>query len=48
MVIVESAKALGRDADARHYQQLLDALRTNAHRHFFNRESGNCIDGASF
>lgn len=44
-VMVEISRALGRDDDAQKYQSLLTDLRFNAHRHFFNPETGKYLDG---
>jgi alpha-L-rhamnosidase len=45
IIVIEAAKALGHADDAQIYQQRLDALRENAHRHFFDAENKRYIDG---
>lgn len=44
-VFVQAATILGKSADASTYSTRLAALRTGAHRHFFNPESKTYIDG---
>jgi len=44
-VFVQSAEILGRPDDAKTYAARLEALRKNAHKHFFNQDEGNYIDG---
>ena len=45
IVLVEAATALGCGEDAANYQKRLDALRENAHRHFYDAENKRYIDG---
>jgi alpha-L-rhamnosidase len=45
ITLVEAAHALGQPDDAKLYQQRLDALRKNAHRHFYDAENQRYIDG---
>ncbi len=45
MVFVQAAEILGRNEDAKVYQKRLDALRSNAHKHFYDPQNKRYIDG---
>lgn len=45
IVMVQAAEILGKTADVEIYQDRLVHLRRNAHRHFYNEETRNYIDG---
>ena len=45
MIMVQTAEVLGKTEDVAIYQDRLDHLRRNAHRHFYNEETRNYIDG---
>jgi alpha-L-rhamnosidase len=44
-VMIQMAEALGEKSDAEAYSNRLEALRENAHNHFFNGETHNYVDG---